>query len=67
MECEEELGMKQVTVTFTGEQARLLLTMIRNDTEEMKRIPDYDRRFIAQNDRLEERLIKAILKAEGKI
>ena len=59
--------MKNVTVTFTGEQARLLLTMIRNDTEQMKQNFDYERKFVAQNDRMEERLIKAILKAEGRI
>lgn len=59
--------MKNVTVTFTGEQARLLLTMIRNDTEQMKQNAGYERKFVAQNDRLEERLIKAILKAEGRL
>ena len=53
-----------VTVTFTAEQARILLTMIRNDTEAMKR-SDCDRKFILQNDRMEERLIKAMFKANG--
>lgn len=59
--------MKQVTVTFTGEQARLLISLIRNDTEQMKRNRGFDRNFVAQNDRIEEKIIKAILKAEGKI
>lgn len=58
--------MKNVTVTFTGEQAIILLNMIRNDTEEMKN-SRIDRKFILQNDRMEERFIKAIMKAnEGK-
>lgn len=58
--------MKNVTVTFTGEQAQVLLTMIRNDTEGMK-TAGCERKFILQNDRMEERLIKAIMKAEGKL
>lgn len=58
--------MKNVTVTFTREQAIILLNMIRNDTEEMKNSRS-DRKFILQNDRMEDRLIKAIMKAnEGK-
>lgn len=55
-----------VNVTFTAEQARVILTMIRNDTESMKNAGS-ERRFIQQNDRLEERLIKAIMKSEGRI
>ena len=63
----EETHMKNVTVTFTGEQARILLTMIVNDTEQMKQNHDYPRNLVAQNDRMEERLRKAIMKAEGRI
>ena len=58
--------MKHVTVTFTGEQARILLNMIRNDTEALRH-DKWTKSIISQNDRMEARLLKAIMKAEGKI
>ena len=58
--------MKNVTVTFTRQQADVILNMIRNDTESMKNC-GCERRFIQQNDRMEEKLIKAIMKSEGRI
>ena len=59
--------MKNVTVTFTRQQADIILNMIRNDTASMKENAGFDRRFIQQNDRMEDRLIKAIMKSEGRI
>ena len=56
--------MKNVTVTFTGEQAKILLQMIRNDTESMKNA-ECEKRFIAQNERIENRLLKAIAQSNG--
>jgi hypothetical protein len=60
------MAMKNVTVTFTRQQADIILNMIRNDTASMESA-GCEKRFIQQNDRMEERLIKAIMKSEGRI
>lgn len=58
--------MKQVKVTFTGEQALVLLTMIRNDTAIMEaETVNKPRDLIQQNNRMEARLAEAIKKAQG--
>ena len=57
--------MHNVTVTFTAEQANILLNMIRNDTEQMKVNAGYEKKFVLQNERMEERLLKAMIKANG--
>lgn len=58
--------MKNVKLTLTYDQAQVLLTMIMNDTYEMERSGS-ERKFILQNNRMEERLRKAIMIADGRL
>lgn len=59
--------MANITVTFTEKQVEELLYIIRQDTRRMKQEGN-DRSFIALNDRIEEKLLKAQIEArkEGK-
>lgn len=53
--------MKNVTVTFTGEQAKILLQMIRNDSMQWEQLGSEGRNFLQQNNRIENRLLKAMM------
>lgn len=59
--------MANITVTFTEKQVEELLYIIRQDTRRMKQEGN-DRSFIALNDRIEEKILKAQIEArkEGK-
>lgn len=60
--------MKKVTITLTYNQANILRQVLLNDIEYMKGTGDNSfKNFIEQEDRIDTNILKAIMKADGRL